>query len=82
MIERRGDPGWRQGFSAELGERKRLRTCLARLEADIAYFQARLEMIGEPTTSNQLAQRKAFKQLLETVSAEALQLKREHPDVW
>jgi hypothetical protein len=30
------------------------------LEADIAYFQARLEILGEPETINQVAQRRLF----------------------
>ena len=38
--------------------RKRLEQ--ARLEADLAYFQARLAFLGEPATPNQLGQRKAF----------------------
>ena len=33
------------------------------MESDLAYFQARLEIIGDPETSNQHAQRKAFKLL-------------------
>ena len=36
---------------------------MALLEADVAYFYARLELLGEPSTSNQTAQRKAFRQL-------------------
>lgn len=80
-MEKCDGPEGRQGFSAELEERKRRRTRIARLEADLAYFRARLEMIGEPTTSNQLAQQKAFKLLLEAVSAEASRLRRQHPEV-
>ena len=45
----------------ESDERRRHRVRLARLEADMAYFQARLEIIGEPDSANQMAQRKAFK---------------------
>ena len=33
---------------------------LARMEADMAYFRARLELLGEPSTLNQAAQRRAF----------------------
>jgi hypothetical protein len=36
------------------------RVRLARLEADLAYFQARIEVLGEPATVNQQAQRRAF----------------------
>ena len=65
--------------AADLTERKRRRIRLARLEADIAYFQARLEMIGEPKTANQLTQRKAFMLLLETVSTKVAQVRRARP---
>ena len=58
-------------------ERKRRRARLARLEADIAYFQARLEMIGEPGSTNQMAQRKVFKLLYKTTGAKIVQAKRE-----
>ncbi|HYN79272.1 MAG TPA: hypothetical protein VES73_15930 [Lamprocystis sp. (in: g-proteobacteria)] len=62
-------------------ERKRRRVRLARLEADIAYFQARLEMIGEPGSTNQMAQRKVFKLLHKTTSAKILAAKREASDM-
>ncbi|UHD15375.1 hypothetical protein [Thiocapsa bogorovii] len=66
-----------QYSAADLTERKRRRIRLARLEADIAYFQARLEMIGEPTSANQLTQRKAFELLLKTVSTKVAKVQRE-----
>ncbi|WP_093027831.1 hypothetical protein [Thiocapsa roseopersicina] len=68
-----------QYSAADLTERKRRRIRLARLEADIAYFQARLEMIGEPKTANQLTQRKAFVLLLKTVSTKVAKVQRERP---
>ncbi|MEJ2326708.1 MAG: hypothetical protein P8Y27_05170 [Chromatiaceae bacterium] len=40
--------------------RRRARARLARLEADLAYFQARIEILRDPVTMNQQAQRKAF----------------------
>jgi hypothetical protein len=43
---------------------------LARLEADVAYFHARLEMLGEPSTPNQNAQRKAFRHLYKHLSSQ------------
>jgi hypothetical protein len=43
---------------------------LARMEADVVYFQARLELLGEPGTSNQTAQRKLFKHLYNKLSAQ------------
>ncbi|WP_200387466.1 hypothetical protein [Thiocapsa imhoffii] len=54
-------------------ERKRHRLQIVRLQADIAYFEARLEMIGEPATLYQATQRLAFellrRHLLEQVLA-------------
>jgi hypothetical protein len=69
-----------QYSAADQVERKRRRVRLARLEADIAYFQARLEIIGEPATANQLTQRKAFVLLLKTVSTKVAKVKREQTD--
>lgn len=46
-----------------LEEKRKRRTMMARMEADLAYFQARLEFIGEPASANQRAQRKLFKLL-------------------
>lgn len=59
----------------EADERERRRVRLARLEADVAYFQARLEMIGEPHTANQSAQRKAFKLLYQATSHKVARIK-------
>lgn len=44
-------------------ERKRHRLQMVRLQADIAYFEARLEMIGEPATLHQATQRFVFERL-------------------
>ncbi|WP_295448086.1 hypothetical protein [uncultured Thiodictyon sp.] len=52
---------------SEAHQRKRVN--LARLEADLAYFQARLEMIGQPGSTNQLAQHKVFMLLSESTGA-------------
>jgi hypothetical protein len=49
--------------SRAAAERRLQRLRLATLEADVAYFQARLEILGEPATNNQKAQQKAFKHL-------------------
>lgn len=62
--------------SSDSGERKRQRIRLARLEADMAYFQARLELIGIPNSSNRAAQRKVFNLLHKTVASKILKLKR------
>ena len=48
-------------------DQARRRAKLTHLESDLAYFQARLELIGNPETSNQNAQRKAFKLLYRAV---------------
>ncbi len=64
------DPGW------DTNERTRLRICLADLEADLAYFQARLEILGEPETANQLAQRKVFNLLHKSLGEMVLKGKR------
>ena len=59
-------------------ERRRHRVRLARLEADMAYFQARLEIIGEPGSTNQMAQRKVFKLLHRSLAERVLQAKRQY----
>jgi len=50
---------------------------LARMEADMAYFQARLEIIGEPDSANQMAQRKVFKLLHRSIAERVLHAKRQ-----
>ena len=62
-------------------EQKRHRVRLARLEADLAYFQARLEIIGEPGSTNQMAQRKAFKLLHKNTGGKLLKAKRQVSDI-
>lgn len=59
-------------------ERRRHRVRLARLEADLAYFQARLEIIGEPGSTNQMAQRKVFKLLHRSLAERVLRAKRQY----
>jgi hypothetical protein len=56
--------------------RRRVRTKIARLEADIAYFQARLEVLGEPQTTNQQAQRKLFRLLHRLLWGEVVRERR------
>ncbi|NEX22020.1 hypothetical protein G3480_17195 [Thiorhodococcus mannitoliphagus] len=65
-----------KGKSSDSDERKRHRIRLARLEADMAYFQARLELIGAPNSSNRAAQRKVFNLLHKTVASKILKLRR------
>lgn len=59
-------------------ERRRHRLRLARLEADMAYFQARLEIIGEPGSTNQMAQRKVLKLLHRSIAERVLRAKRQY----
>ena len=49
--------------------RRRSNTRLARLESDMAYFQARLEILGEAKTANQKAQSRTFKLLYKSIGA-------------
>ena len=49
----------------ESRNRRRLR--VAKSQADMAYFQARLSLLGEPKTLNQVAQQRTFKQLLKAI---------------
>ena len=57
-----------RALRVEGDERQRLKIRLARLEADVAYFQARLEIVRNPATANQEAQRIAFKALCKTLT--------------
>lgn len=57
-------------------ERTRPKIRLAILEADVAYFHARLEILGEARTANQLAQRKVFKLLHKSFRDMILKAKR------
>ncbi len=49
------------------------------LEADLAYFHARLESIGEPRTINQKAQQDTFRLLVQSVGKILKRLKRKVP---
>lgn len=44
----------------------------------MAYFQARLEIIGEPDSANQVAQRKVFKLLHHAIAERVLKAKRQY----
>lgn len=46
----------------------------------MAYFQARLELIGEPNSNNRAAQRKVFDLLHKTVASKILKAKRRVTD--
>lgn len=60
---------------------REVRIALAKLEADVAYFQARLELIGELTSNHRIAQRKLFTLLHKAVARQILDTKRQHPDL-
>jgi hypothetical protein len=64
-----------QPMSAET----RRRVELARLEADVAYFCARLELVGQPVSSNQAAQRKAFWHLYKQLSSRVAAVQETQP---
>ena len=56
-------------------ERARRRLRVAKSQADIAYFQARLTLLGEPTTLNQAAQQRTFRRLLKAVGKRLVNVK-------
>ncbi len=51
------------------------------LEADMAYFQARLELLGTPSTINQKAQAETFRILIDSMGRLLAKLKRRQPVV-
>ncbi len=55
------------------------RLTITGLEADLAYFQARLELIGKPTTINQSAQLATFQLLISALNENLERLKRKTP---
>jgi hypothetical protein len=67
-----------QPLSAET----RRRVELARLEADVAYFCARLELVGQPVSSNQVAQRKAYWHLYKQLSSRVAAAQETQPKVF
>ncbi|NCA71098.1 MAG: hypothetical protein EOM91_13535 [Sphingobacteriia bacterium] len=60
-------------LDTEARQHQRLR--MARLDADIAYFEARLELLGALDSPHRVAQRRAYDLLLKSLSIQALQLK-------
>ena len=55
------------------------RFSVSALEADIAYFQARLELIGKPGTINQKGQVTTFRNLVHAMTRILNRLKRKEP---
>lgn len=74
-------PEFLEDRQSEAQARREARIRLARLEADIAYFQARLELIGEPNSSNRAAQRKLFTLLHKATAKQVLDTRRHHADL-
>jgi hypothetical protein len=56
------------------------RLSITGLEADLAYFHARLELIGSPTTINQRAQLAAFQLLVQSFTRILQRLRRRAVD--
>lgn len=57
-------------------KRAKLRLQIAKLEADLAYFLAQLEFIGEPITTNQAGQILAFKTLQKSIGSRVIAAKQ------
>jgi len=55
------------------------RFSLSGIEADLAYFEARLELIGTPRTSNQKAQVETFRFLRQAMGDILNRLRRKEP---
>lgn len=74
-------PEFLEDLQSDAQVRREARIHLARLEADIAYFQARLELIGEPNSSNRAAQRKLFSLLHKATAKQILDTRRHHAEL-
>ena len=74
-------PEFAQDHQGDAQGRREARIRLAKLEADIAYFQARLELIGEPNSSHRAAQRKLFTLLHKATAKQILDTRRRHADL-
>lgn len=79
MSNRSGSRSSTQSHEDEI--KQKLRTDLAHKESDLAYFQARLEIIGEPGTTNEHAQHKLFQMLCRTVGTSIVHTKKEIADL-
>lgn len=65
--------------SSQEGEANRqgyLRLRVSVLEADVAYFQARLELLGEPKSTHQAAQYRAYRTMEELLRRFLRRIKR------
>ncbi|ADC61257.1 hypothetical protein [Allochromatium vinosum] len=79
--ERLAIPDFMEDRQSDALERREARIRLAKLEADIAYFQARLELIGEPNSSHRAAQRKLFHLLHKATAKQILDTRRRHTEL-
>jgi hypothetical protein len=61
------------GAREEIVQRRLL---MIQLQSDLAYFQARLGLIGEPRTTNQEAQRRTFKLLHQAVGQRMIKARK------
>jgi len=52
------------------------RLLMIQLQSDLAYFQARLGLIGEPRTTSQEAQRRTFKLLHQAVGQQMIKARK------
>ncbi|PQJ97388.1 hypothetical protein [Chromatium okenii] len=66
---------------AEIDDRQRQRLRLARLETDMAYFQARLELIGDSHSSYRVTQRKVFHLLNKSVVYKIQKIKQRYAEL-
>ncbi|WP_200280371.1 hypothetical protein [Rhabdochromatium marinum] len=66
-------PGARPDAREEIVQRRLL---MIQLQSDLAYFQARLGLIGEPRTTNQEAQRRTFKLLHQGVGQQMIKARK------
>lgn len=65
----------------EVDERQRQQLRLARLETDMAYFQARLELIGDSHSSYRVTQRKVFHLLNKSVVYKIQKIKQRYAEL-
>jgi hypothetical protein len=70
------DPEATDGISTSASPEPWRSPRITALEADLAYFQARMELIGAPVTSNQKAQIRTFRHLYQALERIVARLHR------
>lgn len=68
--------GEEQGLDLETDRRLRITFRVSALEADVAYFQARLALLGKPSTLHERAQYNAYRTMEELLRATLRRLRR------